>query len=171
MKGLRTCTAVLALAFLAGCESPPGHPHGKSLVNDWLVQSYSEDAIRNAIIVQHTLYPYHFDRNGATLNELGRHDLSVLIEHFKRYPGRLNVRRGDEDRKLHSARVQALVKALKEGGVQTADVEFAEALPGGDGMASERVAEILIEQPSSGQQAAPSSGGSTTATVSQTGTE
>lgn len=171
MKGSPTWIAVLALAALAGCEPAPGQPHGKSLVNEWLMRSYSEDAIKNAIIAQHTLYAYHFENNSASLNELGEHDVAILIAHFKENPGRLNVRWGEESRKLHSARVKTVVDALKKGAVEVAGVEFADAFPGGDGMASERVVKILIGQQPSRRQAAASTAGRTETTVSRTGIE
>jgi hypothetical protein len=147
MKGLATLTAVVGLACMAGCELAPGYPQDKSLTNEWLVRSYSDDAINNAVIAQHTLYPYHFHKNGAALNELGEYDLAVLVNHFKDHPGRLNVRQGDESTKLHAARINMVMAALRKGGVEASRIEFTDAIPGGDGMASERVVKILEKQP------------------------
>lgn len=160
MKGLATLAAIIGLAAMVGCDIAPGYPHGKSLANEWLARSYSDDAIKNAVIAQHTLYPYHFHNNGARLNELGEHDLAILVVHFREYPGRLNVPHGEESTKLHAARVKMVMAALRKGGVEANRIEFTDAIPGGDGMVSERVVKIL-EKRQPGEPAARAPAGTT----------
>jgi hypothetical protein len=99
--------------------------------------------IENALITQHTLYPYHFVTDGEALNDLGRRDLGVLAGHYAEHPGVLNIRRDQTPEELYNARVVHVLAALKEAGVQTERVSVSDDMPGGSGMPSEQVVTIL----------------------------
>jgi hypothetical protein len=134
---MRFALLMAAAAFVllpAGCERPPIRPEIKAVQN---VQ------IRNAIIRQRTVFPYHFVPHSAALNELGTHDLDVLAAYFLEHHGKLNVRRGDAVDALYEARVKAAMEALAEAGVRIDLVAITDELPSGDGMRSERVIIIL----------------------------
>jgi hypothetical protein len=150
MKVLYTLAVAFALAAACGCQSQTGATENTSRTDSWLVRSYSDEAVKNAVIAQHTLYPYHFVLNGDVLSPLGEHDLAILADHFKRYPGQLNIRRGDVGEDLHRRRVQTVVEVLKSSGVSLDGLTIVDMLPGGDGMNSERVAKVLSESPRSG---------------------
>src|ERR1044071_5771977 len=60
-----------------------------------LVHAVSDTAINNAIITQHTLFPYHFVSGTAELNELGQRELAVLCDHYRANGGAATVREGD----------------------------------------------------------------------------
>ena len=156
MKKFLTLAVVAALASTFGCEALPEASQSQNSADEWLVRQYQDDAIKNAVIAQHTLYPYHFAPNGAVLNPLGEHDLGILAEHFQKYPGQVNVRRGDEGSVLYRKRVESVVDVLKKAGIKS--IRIADALPGGDGMSSERVVKILQGRGQAGSQgAAPTS--------------
>jgi hypothetical protein len=158
MGRLIEVAAVLVLAASVGCEPVP--PTGERMsVNEQLLECYTDDAINNAIVVQHTLYPYHFVENGSELNPLGEHDLRVLAKHYRTHPGDLNVRRGPEAASLYVERMGTVVDALGEMGVDTSRVAVEDALPGGAGMSSERIVRILTEEDR------PGGGGSETVSV------
>jgi hypothetical protein len=151
-KTLTVCswTTAVLLATLSSCTSSSTSSEFEE--NDYV---RSGDAIRNAslnnaIITQHTLYPYHFAAGSAELNDLGTRDLHVLAEHFKKAqagsPGELNVRRGNASESLYEARVKAVLESLTAHGVETGMVAVKDGLPGGDGMSSERVIVILKEK-------------------------
>jgi hypothetical protein len=108
-----TTTAVLLCILATGCEQPVEQGPDKHLINSRLINSYNDTQIENAIISQHTLYPYHFVQNGAELNELGQRDLAVLAGHFMKYPGRLNIRRQNIPVQLYEARVNLVHKHLR----------------------------------------------------------
>lgn len=136
--------SVLCAVFivLVGCDAPiTGDDNART--DKWLVGSYGDDAIKNAIVAQHTIYAYHFIRNSAVLNELGEHDVAVLARHYKKHPGLVNVRSSDTEAELYQDRVKSVVEALGKAGVDTARITVADGLPGGDGMTSERVVNIL----------------------------
>ena len=117
------------------------------------VQFYNDSAVENAIIVQHTLYPYHFIPNGASLNDLGEHDFRVLTEHFRNNPGDLNIRRGAEDSQtLYEARVRLITDRLNQSGIQIGPL--ADASPGGTGMPSEMALSIIVNGTTGGQKSA-----------------
>jgi hypothetical protein len=147
----RSTLLFLVLVVLAtGCtpaEHRRDHPLAENMdtqaVNAVLINSFTDSAINEAIISQHTLYPYQFETGGATLNELGRRDLKVLAAHFKDNPGQLNVRRGDAAQALYDARVNAVTSALAEGGVVKGRVSIVNSLPGGEGAYADRVLKIL----------------------------
>lgn len=63
----------------------------------------------------------------------------MLARHFAKYPGSLNIRRGDTPVALYDARVAHAVQQVKEAGVKT------DRLTVSDGMPSERVVTILSE--------------------------
>jgi len=137
-------TVVLAAA--TGCSqksSTPIKADERTEMNRWTVNSYYDDMSGNAIIAQHTFYPYHFLANSAELNELGTRQLSILADHYRENPGPLNIRKGAEPASLHQKRVNAVLTLLKDAGVPTDRVISADGLPGGDGSGSDRVLTIL----------------------------
>lgn len=147
---MKNCTSILMVTccvLMAGCgggANKAGSPKlDTNRINAALVSSYNDLAMQNAIIAQHTLYPYHFVKNGAVLNELGQRDLAVLAGHFKEYPGQLNVRRDDLSAEIYSARVDHTLDLLKKAGVDAQRISVSDGMPGGSGMTSERVLIIL----------------------------
>jgi hypothetical protein len=146
MKTWEVAAILLTLGIAAGCNGPSEQFMGRSGDDAALVRIHQDDGIRNAVIAQHTLFPYHFVADGAALNELGRQDLAILVDHFGGRAGRLNVRAGDVGPELRQERVQAVVDAMKAGGLQAESVVIADGLPAGEWMASERVVQILDQQ-------------------------
>ena len=131
---------LLCGASLAGC-----HPVVKKGAEDkWMAVTVQDAAIRNGILTQQMLYPYHFVQNSAELNALGTMDLAVLADHYRLYPGELGIRRGNTRAELYDARVKAVRESLAMAGVDTSRMKVGtDSLPGGEGMASERVIRVL----------------------------
>jgi hypothetical protein len=111
-------------------------------MNAGLITAYNDTAMENAIIVQHSLYPYHFVNNSDQLNELGRRDLSVLVKHFKEYPGQLNISRDGTSKSLYQARLAYVTGQLKKDGIDISKLTISDGLPGGSGMTSSEVVQI-----------------------------
>jgi hypothetical protein len=124
--------------------------------NRWTIDTLNDESISNAIVAQHTLYPYHFDNGSAQLNSLGERDVKVLAAHYVRSPGELNIRRGGADTALYEARVQSVTKLLTKFDVPAASIKVADKLPGGDGVSSERAVTILKRS----YESSPLTGGS-----------
>ena len=144
---IRTLLLAALIASPLACEDPARNADmDSSQMNRWLVAAVNDIAIRNAIIRQHTLFPYHFVVNGSDLNALGSRDLSVLVAHCREYPGQLNVRRGDADDGLYRQRVKTVREALAAGGVDTARVKIADAPAGGEGRAGEQVLIVMARR-------------------------
>ena len=143
MRQAKILAAGAALMLMAACETAEPRYEQRASLNAWLADSIHNAAMENAIIAQHTLFRYQFVRNAALLNELGMRDLNILAAHFKQHPGRLNIRRGDVAADLYHARVKRVVEVLTKAGVDTDAIRVSDALPGGDGMPSERVLTIL----------------------------
>ena len=61
------------LALSAGCEPDPQAVE----LDRRLVNVYGNSAVENAIVRQHTVFPYHFEYGGADLNALGKKDLGT----------------------------------------------------------------------------------------------
>ena len=85
----------LVCGLLGGCEEEQADGTPTRTFDVELVNTLNNIEVENAIITQHTLYPYHFVTDGEELNELGQRDLMVLARHFKEHPGVLNIRQGD----------------------------------------------------------------------------
>jgi len=135
----------LLLVLLSGCYPEGSRSEQRRLVDARLVNWPLNTAISNGIIRQHTLFPYHFVNGATVLNELGQHDLAVLAAHYKDFPGKMNIRRGDADEALYRARVKTVLEGLTEAGVEADCIKVADDLPGGEGIPSERVVNILKE--------------------------
>ena len=67
----------------------------------------------------------------------------MLSYHFVSYPGPLNVRKGDTPEVLYKARVKAVVDAMTNAGVKPDRIKVTDGLPGGDGLSSDRVVQIM----------------------------
>ena len=152
MKRLIILAIAIPLLTSIGCRVASSPLEDRSQMNTWLVHSISETAIEQAVIAQHTLFPYHFVSDRAILNELGKHDLQVLAAHYKKYAGTLNIRQGNILVDLYEARVATVVAALATEGVERESITITNTHPGGDGMASERLVTIIL-----GDETAPSS--------------
>ena len=149
MKLSMMIMTVLFCILTVGCQEDMKESPNNHLINSRLVNSYNDIAIQNAIVSQHTLFPYHFVKNGAELNELGQRDLAALTSHFIKHPGHLNIRRHNTTADLYEARVNMVHERLQEAGIDMERISISDDMPGGSGIASERVL-IILEQPSVG---------------------
>ena len=134
---------VAVLTNAIGCNPPDQSLKDENSRPSWRTDGIRNSAINNAIIAQHTFYPYHFIPNASALNELGEQDLEVLAAHYRYHPGPINIRRGSGPQDLYEARVQAVRKYLIEVDIDDDRIVFSDGLPGGRGMPSEQVLKIL----------------------------
>ena len=142
------------MAAVGGCDNTQIGTDQKA-VHVWLINTVNDTAMRNAIVRQRTLFPYHFDVNAATLNELGQHDLAVLAGHYMQHPGNINIRRGGAPKQLYDARVATVTGILRNAGIDTRRMKATDLPAGGDGIASEEVL-VIVEGKQDGAKAAPS---------------
>ncbi len=131
------------LATLAACHSAAQGNDVENHKGPWAGDEIQNASLNNAIVSQHTLYPYHFVAGSAELNELGARDLNVLVAHFLIASGELNVHRGDANQPLYESRVKTVLERLAAAGVTSSSVAVKDGLPGGEGLSSERVLVIL----------------------------
>ena len=115
-------------------DSADAQRQQRAEANAWLVESLRDAAIENAIIREHTIYPYQFNENSAELNELGQRDMRILADYFKENPGDLNVRKASTAHDLYDNRVKKVIAVLTDAGVDMDRVEISDGLPGGDGI-------------------------------------
>jgi hypothetical protein len=146
MKLSMNMTLALACILAFGCQETAKKEPNKELLNSRLINIYNDVALENAIITQHTLYPYHFVKDGAELNDLGKRDLSVLINHFIHQAGHLNIRRLDISDSLYEARIGYVRKTLQDAGIETDRISISDGMPGGSGMSSESILVILSQE-------------------------
>ena len=146
MHAIITMTVFFCI-LTAGCQEKKKEAvTDKDKVNHELVNSYNDIAVQNAIISQHTLFPYHFVNNGEELNELGDSDLNILAMHFLKHPGKLNIRRGNTPEELYQGRIDFVFGQLEQAGVENDQISVADGMPGGSGMLSEKVLTITEEK-------------------------
>ncbi len=151
MKSAGIMTIAAALAIIAGCSCECDREHQQMLQSrkqtDSRLSTWAHEAsVENAILAQHTLFPYHFVPNSAELNELGMRDLGVLARHYQENPGRLSVRRSGTEQGIYRARLDRVGQLLRQAGVNVAAVDIADAPAGGEGMDSEQVLHILRKE-------------------------
>lgn len=147
---MRLCCAMaicLSLGLLTGCNEQQAANQKDGNLDVELVKTLNNIGVENAIVTQHTLYPYHFGVNAGELNELGRRDLNVLARHFAQNPGLLNIQRGDAAEDLYQKRIAHVVSGLQAAGVEMSRMSVSEGMPGGSGMLSEGVVTILQKEP------------------------
>jgi hypothetical protein len=142
MKNSLTLLPAL-LAALCACHSATANDDLEKRQGPLAGEEIQNASLNNAIVSQHTLYAYHFAAGSAELNELGVRDLDVLVAHFQNAAGDLNVRRGEAGQALYEARVRTVLEKLAAAGVPSRSVAVKDGLPGGEGISSERVVEIL----------------------------
>jgi hypothetical protein len=160
MKLSMMITIALFCVLIFGCQEETAKSPNDHGVNSKLVNTYNDIAIQNAVVSQHTLYPYHFVENGAELNELGQKDLAVLTSHFVKHPGHLNIRKHKTPGDLYQARVNLVRDRLQQAGIANNRISISDGMPGGSGMSSERVL-VILEQESEGTSTATSTSMST----------
>jgi len=160
MKLCSTLVIGLVCLWMVGCEQEQKPAQDTRNLDVELVNTVNNVGVENAIIRQHTLYPYHFVADGEKLNDLGLRDFAVLAKHFTEHPGILNIRRAETSTELYEARVAYVMSRLKEAGVETNRVSVSDGMPGGSGMPAEKVVTILQREPS--RSARPSGGVGTT---------
>lgn len=151
---------ILCIALMGCEEQQVDLSPDQKLIDAKLVESVNNLAIENAIVSQHTLFPYHFVQNSPELNELGQRDLAVLADRFLENAGPLNIRKGSVPAELYEARVNHVVDTLKEAGVEAERITISDGMPGGSGMPSENVLRILEKA-----EEAPAAGAGTMATT------
>lgn len=147
----------IVLAGLSGCVDPP-YTSDNNQIYERVVEETNDSAVRNAIISQHTLYPYHFVVNTARLNDLGLRDISVLAGYYRDNPGQLNLRKMDASPELYDARIKAVLAQLTKSGLDVTQMTVVDDLPGGSGMSSERAVRILSQEDRSAAQGGGSAG-------------
>lgn len=139
---------LMGALFVCGCQEEVADPNAidYQAVNREIVDTYSDLAIQNAIIAQHTLYPYHFVKNGAQLNKLGERDLMVLIDHYRNNPGKVSLEQGTTDALLYQSRAQTVYEKMLAGGIPDSKIRIVNEMPGGEGIASNTMIEILEKE-------------------------
>jgi hypothetical protein len=134
--------SVLSLA-LVGCKTEQEQSELRGTAAMRSGETIRNAAIEQAIISQHTLYPYHFITNSPELNELGWRDLGVLVRHFAHASGDLNLARGTTSDALYEKRAQALLTALRTAGIAKDRVAVVEGRRGGAGISGTRRVRII----------------------------
>jgi len=164
---MRPATALLLCLALgaSACRSTYSHEGPTGVRNMWTANEIREASLRQAILSQSTLYPYHFVPGAAELNELGWRDMEILAAHFAAHAGTLSVRRGGLAEELYRERLQSVETALAAAGVAPGRVRISDAPPGGAGTTSERMLEVL----ENAQEELRSDDVSTSSQSSQTG--
>jgi hypothetical protein len=144
-NSIRIPTLIAACLAATACEKEfsAAKLDAQAEQNAWMVWTYQDDVSRAGVVAQATIYPHHFDTDGAALNELGKRDIATLAAHYAANPGRLNVRRGGADDALYTARVKAVTDALTAAGVLAARVSIADGQPGGAGALAERAVLVM----------------------------
>jgi hypothetical protein len=133
-------------SLLSGCCEEDKRTAANQRFDREMVRTLNNIGVENAILTQHTLYPYHFVADGEKLNDLGQRDFAVLARHFTEHPGLLNIRQGEGiPPELYKARVAYVTSRLKDAGIDPARVNISDGIPGGPGLPSERVVTILRE--------------------------
>jgi hypothetical protein len=135
----------LSMVIVAGCAEDMTESAENRDMDKALVQTLTNIGVENAVIAEHTLYPHHFVLDSDRLNELGERDLAILARHFSEQPGTLNIRRDRTPPSLYEARIAHVIGSLRDSGIEPERLSISDGMPGGSGMASERLLTVLEE--------------------------
>lgn len=151
---MRIVISLALFAIVLGCNTVPRESDTldqitddqRKAANGWMVTSPQDRAVRNAVVRESALYPYHFVEGSAEMNELGAQRLAILADHFVENPGNLVLRKSDTANTLYRARRAHVALLLEEQGVDIRRVTMTDGDIGGDGLRSVQLVEILQEQ-------------------------
>ncbi len=149
---------------LAGCQSDNNADDGEQ--NSMMIKFAQDQNVRNGIVSQRTVYPYHFEPGTAAFTDLGDRAVEMLAGAYRGVPVEINVIRGDASPDLYRLRVQAVRQKLLDAGLNASALTLSDGLPGGPGIPSEYVADFLganKDAPAPGEPSRPSSGSSSSA--------
>ena len=140
--------AAVVSAAMIGCRNRSEEQLAQQgAMNEAAIRLIMDEAARNAVVAEHTIYSHHFVPNDVVLNELGERQVDTLAEAYRAAPGPLNVARGDSSDAQYRGRVQTVLRRLAQGGVNTDRIKVTQGLPGGEGMSSARAAELVEQRP------------------------
>jgi uncharacterized membrane protein YgcG len=151
---LRLLPLAAAAALAAGCSSGPKPPKAQKIVqvppestlNANIVEMSFAQQIREGAVVGRTIYPHHFVPDCGELNLIGERQLEALLPTCFSGPLDVNVMRGDVSDQLYAARLDAVRARFIAAGVATDRIAFADKMPGGEGMSSERVLRLAAQE-------------------------
>jgi hypothetical protein len=153
--------AVAAVALMAGCSSSkPDESKATQLTapperdeNVAIVRGVFETQSREGNVISRTIYPHHFQHDAADLTIIGRRRLDAMATHAPGMPIEINVPRGEASDALYEQRIAMLRSRLVLDGIDPQLVTFADnKLPSGDGISSDRVNLLAVEERNSRQQ-------------------
>lgn len=133
------CLMLSLAAVLAGCEQP----QQSQQFNGWAVREAFNREVRQAVLIQQTLFEHHFQPGSRQLSELGMEDVRVLAEHYKVNEGQLSIRTGRANANLYRDRIEQVAQAMKELGVSRERIQFVNRPALGDGVTSLDAIRIL----------------------------
>src|SRR5215218_5485431 len=151
---LRLLPLAAAAALAAGCSSGPKPAKEQNIVqvppertlNENIVEMSFAQQIHDGAVAGRTIYPHHFVPDCGELNLIGERQLEALLPACVSGPLEINVMRGDVSDQIYAARLESVRARFIAAGVATDRIAFADKMPGGDGISSERVVRLAAQQ-------------------------
>ena len=135
--------------MVVGCGSPQTAPVVQVPKDAWVSESalvaeaVAVAQMRRDVIAGHTLYSHDFIPGSAALYDWGRRDLAILADHYRVFPGPVNVERGDAADNLYNQRIDTVLRGLARAGVEARRMEVADATPPASGGPADRL--VLVQ--------------------------
>ena len=159
MNRTRVLAALTLTAVLAGCDhKDPYVNENARLMDQAMMDTVRMQPIDQAVIAQRTLYPYHFVAGNDTLEGIGRHDLRIIVDHYRDQGVPLNVNRGEASEQIYDARVRTVAKFIADCGVPDNRIQIVQGRPGGPGLPGAWVVKILSKMEPGGGAQQPKTG-------------
>jgi hypothetical protein len=145
---------------MSGCSSKPKEAEATQLTvppereeNVAMIRGVFEQQSREGSVISRTIYPHHFQHHAADLTIIGKRRLDAMAAHAPGMPIEIQVPRGDASDALYEKRLAVLRSRLVLDGIDPQLVTFADdKLPAGDGVASDHVNMLAVEERNSRQQ-------------------
>ena len=148
---LRT-SLMAALVLALGCQSKPKeepasvYVPSEAEINKWTVDASLEQQVRNGAAKGRTIYPHHFVIGDAALTLVGQRHFNALLPRSDVDQARISVPRGDASDALYQARLAELRRRFIDAGYDEQRFALVDALPGGDGISSDRVILLAAQE-------------------------
>ncbi len=136
MKPMILIPSLLAALALSGCAATVSSRVPVAASEIWPSERFMEAQAANALILERSIYPWHFLPGTAEPTPLAERRLELLGRYFGPQGGSLLVRQGEAEDTLYRQRIALVRQRLAAAGADAARVHIDDAMPGGDGLES-----------------------------------
>ena len=152
MRPALTFLIAFGLNLVVGCQtqnssrnmSDPS-PRAYQEADRWMVSQPFRDQAANAVVQERVIYPGRFISGSATLNTLGKKDISTIAKAASAGTVMVAVRRGNVSDQLYSSRVASVVMEFSYHGIDSSRLDISSMNTTSTGTPTHEVIRVIQE--------------------------